>query len=264
MQAGNEFLRQSGGPYAVALWTGHRGLKPTLRSGTFMTQPLIRARELTKSFIGNTGKVLDGLELEVMPGESLAIVGPSGAGKSTLLHMLNGLERPDSGYLELFGRATAPLSEKNWSAWRRDKIATVFQDSNLIPTLSLERNIAFRANLARRRDAERRRHLLRVLGIGDVASRYPDQVSGGQRQRGAIAAAFAMVPALVLADEPTGNLDEHTAQQVAALFFEGIRERGLTAVIVTHNDNLARQCDRVLELSGGILRPAGNRSRALV
>lgn len=220
-----------------------------------MHELIINARGLSKAYPGG-GQVLNGLDLQVPRGQSLAIMGPSGSGKSTLLNLLNGLLQPDSGDLELFGANTRQLSDAARAQLRRQKIATIFQDNNLIPTLSIARNLAFRARLAGRPDAPYAEELLNTLGIAEVAGRYPDQTSGGQRQRGAIAAAFAMVPELLLADEPTGSLDETNARAVAKLFFDGIRERGLTAILVTHNPNLARQCDLILELSSGVLHPA--------
>lgn len=221
-----------------------------------MDDLVINAKTLTKTYPGATGKILDGLELQLQRGCSLAIMGPSGSGKSTLLNLLNGLLQPDSGSLAVFGRNLGSLAEAERAALRRGRIATVFQDSNLIPTLSVSRNLAFRAGLADRQNEPRQKQLLADLGITEVASRYPDQISGGQRQRAAIAAAFAMVPELLLADEPTGSLDETAARSVADLFFQGIRERSLTAVLVTHNWALAERCDRILELVSGRLRQA--------
>ncbi len=203
--------------------------------------------------------VLAGMDLTVTQGESVAIVGPSGTGKTTLLNILNGLLQPDAGKLEVFGRDTATLGANGWARWRRNHIATVFQDANLIPTLSLGRNVAFRSALAGCPDVEGERAIMDALGIGRLMDRYPDEVSGGERQRGAVAAAFAMKPRLLLADEPTGSLDETSSKRVAELLFGGIRERQLTAVIATHNLEFARQCDRVLQLSGGRLRPVSDR-----
>jgi putative ABC transport system ATP-binding protein len=183
----------------------------------------------------------------------VAVIGPSGSGKSTLLNLLNGLLAPDSGQLRVFGREHSQLSDDDWAELRRTRIATLFQDGNLIPTLSVSRNIAFRAGLAglQQHDGEA---LLERLGIADTADRYPDQLSGGQRQRAALACAFVMQPELILADEPTGSLDYATARRVAPLFFDAIRERSLGALIVTHNPELAQRCDRILELREGALR----------
>jgi len=216
----------------------------------------IQAQDLTKSY--RTGReqisVLRGLSLELHRGEAVAIIGPSGSGKSTLLNLLNGLLAPDSGQLRVFGRDRSQLGDDDWAELRRTRIATLFQDGNLIPTLTVARNIAFRAGLAglQRHDGEA---LLARLGIADTAHRYPDQLSGGQRQRAALACAFVMQPELMLADEPTGSLDYGAARRVAPLFFDAIRERALGALIVTHNPELAQRCDRILELREGALSP---------
>lgn len=221
-----------------------------------MNDALIQAQDIHRSYCNGREQisVLRGASLELRRGEAVAVIGPSGSGKSTLLNLLNGLLPPDSGQLEVFGRAHSDLTESDWAELRRTRIATLFQDGNLIPTLTVSRNIAFRAGLAglQTHDGE---SLLEQLGIAETAHRYPDQLSGGQRQRAALACAFAMQPELILADEPTGSLDYATAQRVVPLFFDAIRERGLGALIVTHNPELAQRCDRILELREGALRP---------
>ncbi|WP_193164129.1 ABC transporter ATP-binding protein [Microbulbifer hainanensis] len=221
-----------------------------------MNDVLIQARDLNRSYHNGREQisVLRGLSLELRRGEAVAVIGPSGSGKSTLLNLLNGLLPPDSGELRIFGRAHSELTDNDWAELRRTRIATLFQDGNLIPTLTVSRNVAFRAGLAglQQHNGEA---LLQHLGIADTAHRYPDQLSGGQRQRAALACAFAMQPELILADEPTGSLDYATAQRVAPLFFDAIRERALGALIVTHNPELAQRCDRILELREGALRP---------
>ncbi|MFD1217703.1 ABC transporter ATP-binding protein [Microbulbifer celer] len=221
-----------------------------------MNNALIQAQNLSRSYRNGREQisVLHGLSLELRGGEAVAVIGPSGSGKSTLLNLLNGLLLPDSGQLQVFGRAHSDLTENDWAELRRTRIATLFQDGNLIPTLTVSRNIAFRAGLAglQAHDGEA---LLAQLDIADVAHRYPDQLSGGQRQRAALACAFAMRPELILTDEPTGSLDYATAQRVVPLFFDAIRERALGALIVTHNPELAQRCDRILELREGALRP---------
>ena len=199
-------------------------------------------------------EVLRGVSLELRRGEAVAVIGPSGSGKSTLLNLLNGLLRPDSGQLRVFGRDQAELGEGDWAELRRTRIATLFQDGNLIPTLTVARNIAFRAGLAGLQQ-HGGQALLEHLDIAATAQRYPDQLSGGQRQRAALACAFATEPELILADEPTGSLDQATAQRAIPLFFDAIRERAVGALIVTHNAELARRCDRVLELRQGALSP---------
>ncbi|WP_237068008.1 ABC transporter ATP-binding protein [Microbulbifer guangxiensis] len=221
-----------------------------------MDDTLIQAQDLRRSYRNGHEKirVLDGLSLELRRGEAVAVIGPSGSGKSTLLNLLNGLLRPDSGQLQVFGRHQSELTETDWAELRRTRIATLFQDGNLIPTLTVARNIAFRAGLAGLREHEGDA-LLEQLDIADTAHRYPDQISGGQRQRAALACAFAMQPQLILADEPTGSLDQATAKRVSPLFFDAIRERNVGALIVTHNPELARSCDRILELREGALHP---------
>ncbi|WP_237064219.1 MULTISPECIES: ABC transporter ATP-binding protein [Microbulbifer] len=221
-----------------------------------MNEVLIQARDLCVSYRNGRERidVLRGLSLELRRGEAVAIIGPSGSGKSTLLNLLNGLLQPDSGSLRVLDRDAAGLAENDWARLRRTRIATLFQDGNLVPTLTMERNIAFRAGLAGLQQHSGQA-LLERLDIADIARRYPDQVSGGQRQRAALACAFAMEPEIILADEPTGSLDQATARRVTPLFFDAIRERALGALIVTHNTELARRCDRVLELRQGALEP---------
>ena len=221
-----------------------------------MNNALIQAQDLSRSYRNGREQisVLRDVDLELHAGEAVAVIGPSGSGKSTLLNLLNGLLPPESGVLRIFGRKASELSDRDWAELRRTRIATLFQDGNLIPTLTVVRNIAFRAGLAglQQHDGDA---LLHQLDIADTAHRYPDQLSGGQRQRAALACAFAMQPALILADEPTGSLDYATAERVAPLFFDAIRERALGALIVTHNPELARRCDRILELREGALCP---------
>jgi putative ABC transport system ATP-binding protein len=224
-----------------------------------MTEFVIRADGICKQYGHgeNRVQVLRGLSFQLERGESVAIMGPSGCGKSTLLNLFNGLMQPDAGSLRVFGTEHARLTDDGWARLRRTRIATLFQDGNLIPTLSVARNIAFRAGLAGRGDSADSSALLQALGIPDVAHRFPDQLSGGQRQRAALACAFAMQSELILADEPTGSLDEASAKRVMPLFFEAMHQRNLTALIVTHNPSLAQCCDRVLELTDGALRPWG-------
>ncbi|MBV1787271.1 ABC transporter ATP-binding protein [Marinobacterium sp. D7] len=220
-----------------------------------MGQILIQAEGVSKSYISGreTIRVLHGLNLTLHSGEAVAVVGPSGSGKSTLLNLFNGLLRPDSGRLQLFGADLASMNGRDLAALRRSRIATLFQDGNLIPTLNVARNLAFRRHLAGRGDGDDE-VLLEALEIAAMAGRYPDQLSGGQRQRAALACAFATAPELILADEPTGSLDIHNAERVMQLFFDRVQAGHLSALIVTHNLQLARRCDRVLELVDGALR----------
>jgi len=221
-----------------------------------MREILIQAEAIAKSYPSGREsiRVLHGLDLTLYRGEAVAVVGPSGSGKSTLLNLLNGLLRPDGGRLQLLGVDLTQLRERDLADLRRRRIATLFQDGNLIPTLSVARNLVFRRTLAGH-DSAGAKAWLEALDIAATADRYPDQLSGGQRQRAALACALAMEPELILADEPTGSLDIHNAERVMQLFFDRIGARGLTALVVTHNLHLARRCDRVLELVDGALQP---------
>ncbi|MET4025654.1 putative ABC transport system ATP-binding protein [Marinobacter sp. MBR-99] len=194
--------------------------------------------------------VLSGLSFDLPAGQSLALMGRSGSGKSTLLNILCGLEQADAGTVMLLGEND---STADWPCLRRERIGVVFQEANLMPTLSLLDNVRFRASLAGQPET-RCQHWLEVLGIGDLGHRFPDQVSGGQRQRAALAMVFAMAPDLILADEPTGSLDRHTANDVADALFRLQGETGCSLILATHDPELAARCQQTLDLghrSGG-------------
>lgn len=211
-------------------------------------EPVIRIEGLRKHFRsgGEDVAVFDGFDLSLLSGESLALVGRSGSGKSTLLNILSGLERWSAGNVTLFGD-TLPADSARWSELRRSAIATVFQEANLMPALTLLENVRLRADIAGHADADAMGWLER-LGIGPLAARYPDQVSGGQRQRAALAMAFAMQPRLLLADEPTGSLDGHTAAEVADVLFAFQQAQGCPLILATHDPTLAGRCDHTLRL----------------
>ncbi|MEQ5836797.1 ABC transporter ATP-binding protein [Marinobacter sp. NFXS9] len=211
-------------------------------------EPVIRVEGLRKHFRsgGEDVAVFDGFDLSLLSGESLALVGRSGSGKSTLLNILSGLERWSAGNVTLFGD-TLPADSARWSELRRSAIATVFQEANLMPALTLLENVRLRADIAGHADADAMGWLER-LGIGPLAARYPDQVSGGQRQRAALAMAFAMQPRLLLADEPTGSLDGHTAAEVADVLFAFQQAQGCPLILATHDPTLAGRCDHTLRL----------------
>lgn len=213
---------------------------------------VITAGGLGKSFVsaGERIEVFRDLELVLAPGESLALTGASGSGKSTLLHILCGLESLDRGSLALFGKDAAAYGADDWAALRRRRIGMVFQDANLMPALTLAENVRLRASLAGDQDQYTATTWLGRLGLEGLDGRYPDQVSGGQRQRAALAMMFAMAPALILADEPTGSLDRRTAEAVARVVFQWQRERDCPLILATHDRELARHCDRILDLSG--------------
>jgi putative ABC transport system ATP-binding protein len=196
--------------------------------------------------------VLKGISLAVEAGEALGLVGPSGSGKSTLLMVLAGLERPDSGRVMLDGTELTRLSEDALARIRGRRIGIVFQSFHLVPTMTALENVALPLELAGLDGAfDRAAEELRTVGLGARLSHYPAQLSGGEQQRVAIARALAPDPAIVVADEPTGNLDEATGRTIADLIFALKRERGATLVLVTHDPSLAQRCDRVVQLGAG-------------
>lgn len=225
-----------------------------------MSNPVLAVEGLSKGFTSGEQRVavLSDLSLSVGPGESLAVIGRSGSGKSTLLNLLCGLEIPDGGTItvagESFDGAGSSDVDARWAELRRRSIGVVFQDANLMPALSLVENVRLRAHLAGHAAGGERGWLER-LGVGAEADRYPDKVSGGQAQRAALAMVFAMAPALILADEPTGSLDRHTADDVADCLFDMQRATGCALVLATHDSELAARCDHLLDLSA--LDPMG-------
>jgi putative ABC transport system ATP-binding protein len=202
--------------------------------------------------------ILRGVDLEVEPGESLGLVGPSGSGKSTLLAVVAGLERPSSGRVRVAGLDLAGLDEDRLALFRRDNIGILFQAFHLVSTMTALENVAIPLEFAGRRDAfARAAEGLRAVGLGHRLTHYPGQLSGGEQQRVALARALACTPRLLLADEPTGNLDQATGAEVIRLLFELCRAHGSTLVLITHDDALARRCDRIAEMRDGrVLAPA--------
>jgi len=218
-----------------------------------MGSPVLTVEGLSKGYISGRQRVsvLANLSLSVCSGESLAVVGRSGSGKSTLLNLLCGLQTLDNGRIAVAGEsfvAAGEGDEVRWAELRRRTIGVVFQDVNLMPALSLQDNVRLRTHLAGRAAGGERGWLER-LGVGAEADRYPDQVSGGQAQRAALAMVFAMAPALILADEPTGSLDRHTADEVADCLFTVQQQTGCALVLATHDRELASRCDHLLDLS---------------
>lgn len=219
-----------------------------------MSNAVLTVEKLSLDFhsAGQRIPVLNSLTLSVFRGESLAVVGRSGSGKSTLLNLMCGLQRPDEGSIAI-GDQSFPDSanadhDARWAELRRWAIGVVFQEANLMPALSLMENVRLRSHLAGQGGGDERTWLER-LGVAGEADRYPDQVSGGQAQRAALAMVFAMAPTLILADEPTGSLDRHTADEVANVLFNTQREAGTALVLATHDMELAQRCDRLLDLS---------------
>ncbi|MBF0613678.1 MAG: ABC transporter ATP-binding protein [Magnetococcales bacterium] len=199
-------------------------------------------------------EILRGVNLEVAPGEFVALTGPSGSGKSTLLALIAGVERATSGRIRVDGLDLATLAEEGLARLRRERLGIVFQDFHLIPTLTALENVALPLELAGRPQAmSQARTLLEQVGLGDRAEHRPLELSGGEQQRVAIARAFVARPALILADEPTGNLDQETGNRVMDLLFGLARSWHAAMVLVTHNPDLAARTDRHLRLEAGIL-----------
>ncbi|TCP38030.1 ABC transporter ATP-binding protein [Rhodovulum marinum] len=197
--------------------------------------------------------VLRGIDLVLAPGETVALTGESGSGKSTLLHLCAGLDRADGGRIEVAGRDLSGADDATMAALRRDRVGLVFQQFNLIPSLDVGANLAFQARLAGRDEPARIATLADRLGLGGLTGRYPEQLSGGQQQRVAIGRTLAARPALILADEPTGNLDEATGDAVLDLMLELVAEAGAGLLMVTHSPRLAARLSRRVHLSGGRL-----------
>ncbi|WP_138468716.1 ABC transporter ATP-binding protein [Poseidonocella sp. HB161398] len=216
---------------------------------------LLEAVDIAKSFPGEAGPVtvLGGVSLSLGQGETLALTGESGSGKSTLLTILAGLDRPDRGEVRLGGMALGPLKEAELAAVRRGRIGLVFQQFNLVPSLSVAQNIALQARLAGRHDPDWTAALAERLGLGAHLGAYPETLSGGQQQRVAVARTLAARPEVILADEPTGNLDEATGDAVLGEMLALVAETGAGLVMVTHSDRLAARLSRRLHLARGRL-----------
>jgi putative ABC transport system ATP-binding protein len=208
---------------------------------------------LTKSYrsAGEEVAVLRGVNLDVAAGERVALTGESGSGKSTLLHLIAGLDAADRGDIRLDDAHVTGLNDAGRAALRRDRLGLVFQQFNLIPSLNVADNLAFQARIAGRHDAAWQAELIERLGLGSLLKRYPEQLSGGQQQRVAIGRALATKPLLLLADEPTGNLDEATADGVLALTRDLVARTGCGFLMVTHSARLAATLDRQVTLHAG-------------
>jgi putative ABC transport system ATP-binding protein len=216
---------------------------------------VLSVSHLTKSYrsAGEEVVVLRGVNLDVAAGERVALTGESGSGKSTLLHLVAGLDRPDAGEIRLAETELSELNDAGRAALRRDRLGLVFQQFNLIPSLSVEDNLRFQSRIAGRHDAAWHAELVERLGLGNLTKRYPEQLSGGQQQRVAIGRALAVKPLLLLADEPTGNLDEATADDVLALARDLVARTGCGFLMVTHSARLAATLDRQVHLHAGLI-----------
>lgn len=208
----------------------------------------------------NQVRALDGIDLTVEQGEFLAVVGTSGSGKSTLLHMLGGLDRPTSGKVYVDGKDISGLKDDALCIFRRRKIGFVFQSFNLVPVLNVYENIAFPVELdGNEIDSNYVERVISVLGLKDKLDSLPSQLSGGQQQRVAIARALASKPAILLADEPTGNLDSKTSQDVLGLLKVTGEKFGQTIVMITHNEEIAQLADRIIRIEDGRIVKGGEK-----
>jgi putative ABC transport system ATP-binding protein len=228
-----------------------------------MTDPILSLRDVRLTLAGNAGPVdiLRGITLDVARGETLGLVGPSGSGKSSLLMLMGGLERATGGQVTALGQDLTAMDEDQLARFRRGNMGVVFQSFHLIPTMTALENVAVPLELAGARDAfARAEGELRAVGLGARIDHYPSQMSGGEQQRVALARAAAPRPAILLADEPTGNLDGANGAAIMDLLF-GLRDKhGATLVLVTHAPELAARCDRVVRLADG--QVAGTERRA--
>ncbi|XKH60430.1 ABC transporter ATP-binding protein [Halomonas sediminis] len=216
---------------------------------------MLKFHQVHKAYATPQGplRVLDGVDMDLEKGQSLALMGESGSGKSTLLHLAAGLDLPDAGKITFQGISIATLDEPGRARLRRQSLGLVFQQFHLVPSLNASDNLRLQARLAGRENLAWTRHLVERLGLTGLEQRYPEQLSGGQQQRLAIGRALAPRPALLLADEPTGNLDETSAKDVLTLMLELVQESGSALLLVTHSLQVAAPLDRCLKLTRGHL-----------
>ena len=228
------------------------------QAATRAKPPIVEVKNVIKSFpVGDTEiTILKGVSLTVQPGEFVAIVGPSGNGKSTLLNMITGIDRPSSGEVYVTGQPLHTMTENQMAIWRGEHLGIIFQFFQMLPALSLIQNIIlpmeFAGNYTRQERQERAMGLLELVGLADQANKLPSMVSGGQQQRAAIARSLANDPPMIVADEPTGNLDAKTANEVFNIFYKLV-ESGKTMLMVTHDRELARRIPRMIEVVNGLI-----------
>jgi len=216
---------------------------------------VIRLRGVSKTFEGKRKvTALEGIDLSIAKGEMASLVGPSGSGKSTMLNLIGGLDRPTQGEVELDGQPLSKLSDDELTRVRRDKIGFIFQFFNLLPTLSCLENVSLPLHLRgwpRKKVEERARELLDTVKLGARVEHLPDELSGGERQRVAIARALSVYPPILLADEPTGNLDTQTGEEILKLMHDLHDRLGATVLVVTHDKTVAESCSRTIQLRDG-------------
>jgi putative ABC transport system ATP-binding protein len=231
-----------------------------------MNEAVVETRDLTKEFLRDEFHVvaLRDVSLEIAKGEFVALMGPSGSGKSTLLHLIAAMDRPTSGAIRVLGHDLREMNEREIAHWRNENVGFVFQQFNLIPVLTAIENVELPLRLTRLKKAERREHAitaLKLVGLGDRISHYPRQLSGGQEQRVAIARAIVTDPSLILADEPTGNLDAASALEILAILSRLNKEFGKTVVMVTHDPHAAQFASKTHHLEKGELLANGLAAR---
>ena len=234
-----------------------------MSSSAPVSTPLVALGDVTLTLASLAGEVnvLRGIDLEVAEGETLGIVGPSGSGKSTLLMVMAGLERATSGRVRVAGADLSPLDEDALARWRRANVGIVFQAFHLVPSMTALENVAVPLELAGAADAfDRAEQELRRVGLGHRLDHYPGQLSGGEQQRVALARAFVARPRLLLADEPTGNLDQATGRAIVELLFDLHAQAGTTLVLITHDPALAARCQRIVRVEDGKLAIAESAS----
>ena len=220
------------------------------------TDPILRLEAVKLTLMSQAGPVniLNGIELVIRQGEAVGLVGPSGSGKSTMLMVMTGLERPTSGKVTVKSQVLSSFSEDEAARFRRGNVGIVFQSFHLIPTMTALENVAVPLELALIPNAfDKAKEELIAVGLGHRLDHYPSQLSGGEQQRVALARAIAPRPSLLFADEPTGNLDGRTGAEIIEMMFKLQRERGSTLILVTHDEALARRCDRIVKLRDGYI-----------
>lgn len=230
-----------------------------------MPNAMIRLRDVRLTLGSQAGEVniLRGIDLDVLDGETVSVVGPSGSGKTSMLMIIGGLERATSGRVEIAGKDFAAMDEDDLALVRRDSIGIVFQSFHLVPTMTATENVAIPLELAGRRDAfEKAEAGLDAVGLGHRLTHYPGQLSGGEQQRVALARAFVTEPKLLLADEPTGNLDGATGRTIMDLMFDLSARSNTTLMLITHDPALAERCDRVVHMADGVIAEDGTASKA--
>jgi putative ABC transport system ATP-binding protein len=223
-----------------------------------MSETVIRTRQLTKEFVRDEFHIiaLKDVDIEIQKGEFVALMGPSGSGKSTLLHLIAAMDKATGGEIDVLGQDLRRLSDRQIAHWRNEHVGFIFQQFNLIPVLTALENVELPLKLTNLKKAERIDHAktaLSLVGLGDRLNHFPRQLSGGQEQRVAIARAVVTDPQLILADEPTGNLDAHSADEVLGMLSRLNKEFGKTVIMVTHDPHAARFASRVLHLEKGEL-----------